>query len=323
MPSGILTIVAFGLVAFIGIVLVFLILAINLTGGVEMQERLQTYALVPDISPRRRGSSRETSVARLRLRLNAMLSSLASRELNLELMSANWPITATEYILIRIAGTLLGFFFGWVLAGSPISGVGLAIIVYFIPGLLLNRSISRRRTRFERQLVDVLVLINGAVRAGFSLLQALEVVEREIKAPASEEFHRVRREVGLGLSISQALDNLATRMENSDLNLVVTAIKIHYQVGGNLSTMLVAVTETVRDRIRLFSEVRVITTQQRYTSYLLSLLPFFIGGIIFLLNPDYMSRLFEPGAMLCIPIGSITGILLGHLIIRRMIKLDI
>jgi tight adherence protein B len=323
MSSGILTIIAFGLVAFIGIVLVFLILAINLSGGVEMQERLHTYALVPDISPRRRGGSRETSLARLRLRLNAMLASLGSQELNIDLMSANWPITATEYILIRITGTLLGFFLGWLVAGSPISGVGLAIIIYFIPSLFLNRSINRRRTQFERQLVDVLVLINGAVRAGFSLLQALEVVEREVKSPASEEFHRVRREVGLGLSIGQALDNLANRMQNSDLNLVVTAIKIHYQVGGNLSTMLMAVTETVRDRIRLFSEIRVITTQQRYTSYLLSLLPFFVGGIIFLLNPEYMSRLFEPGAILCIPIGALVGILLGHLIIRRMIKLDV
>jgi tight adherence protein B len=321
MSPGILTIFAFGLVAFIGLALLFLILAVNLTGGVEMQERLQTYALVPDVTRRRTGS-RETRMARFRLRLNALLSALGSVELNIQLMSANWPITATEFILIRVTSTIMGFLVAWLFSGNFVSGLGLALIVYFVPSLLLTRSINRRRTRFEKQLVDVLVLINGAVRAGFSLLQAIEVVEREIKAPASEEFRRVRREVGLGIPISEALDNLANRMENTDLNLVVTAIKIHYQVGGNLSTMLVAVTETVRDRIRLFSEVRVITTQQRYTSYLISILPFIVGGLIFLMNPEYMSRLFEPD-MLCAPIVALIGILIGHFIIRRLIRIDV
>jgi tight adherence protein B len=321
MSPGILTIFAFGLVAFIGMALLFLILAVNLTGGVEMQERLQTYALVPDVT-RRRPSSRDTRMARFRLRLNAMLSALGSDELNIQLMSANWPITATEFILIRVTSTLMGFLVAWLFSGNFVSGLGLALILYFIPSLLLNRGINRRRTRFEKQLVDVLVLINGAVRAGFSLLQAIEVVEREIKAPAAEEFRRVRREVGLGIPISQALDNLASRMENTDLNLVVTAIKIHYQVGGNLSTMLIAVTETVRDRIRLFSEIRVITTQQRYTSYLISILPFIVGGLIFLMNPEYMSRLFEPD-MLCVPIVALIGILLGHFVIRRLIRIDV
>lgn len=322
MSSGLLTIAAFSLVAILGGGLVVLILAVNLTGGVEMHDRLQAYALVPDASSRRRRGERESRLARFRLQINNLLSSLATEGLNVQLMSANWPITATEYILLRSLSTITALALGWLLSGSPISGIGLAIIIYFIPGFLLNRGIHRRRTAFERQLVDVLVLINGAVRSGFSLLQAIEVVEREVKAPASEEFRRVRREVGLGISISQALDNLANRMENTDLNLVVTAIKIHYQVGGNLSTMLIAVTETVRDRIRLFSEVRVITTQQRYTSYLLSVLPFIVGGILFIMNPEHMSRLFER-SMLCVPIGAVIGIILGQLVMRRMANIDI
>jgi tight adherence protein B len=191
-----------------------------------------------------------------------------------------------------------------------------------IPGMYLTRSINRRRLQFEKQLVDVLVLINGAVRAGFSLLQALEVVAKQMKAPASEEFKRVNREVGLGLPTGQALKNLCERMDNDDLNLVVTAVNINYQVGGNLSTMLEAVTETIRERLRLFGEVRVLTTQQRYTSYLLTSLPFFVGAMIFLLNPDHMRRLFEP-QLLCIPIGAVFGILLGNFVIRRMVKIEV
>ena len=140
--------------------------------------------------------------------------------------------------------------------------------------------------------------------------------------PATEEFRRVIQEASLGLSVPQALQNLATRMDNDDFNLVVTAVEIQYQVGGNLATMLSAVTETIRERIRLFGEVRVITTQQRITSYVLSLLPFFVAGIMFLVNPDYMVRLLDP-SIRCIPIGALIGIILCFIIVQRLARIDI
>ena len=251
-----------------------------------------------------------------------MLSILDSEELNIELLSANWPLTVTEFILIRVGGVLTGFLLGWRLFDSLAPGLALAIVAYILPGYFLRRSIHRRRRKFEQQLVDILVLVNGAVRAGFSLLQAVEVVEQEMKAPASEEFGRVRREITLGLSLQQALQNLAMRMQNEDLNLVVTAININYQVGGNLSTMLESVTETIRDRIHLFSEVRVITTQQRYTAYLLTLLPFFVAAFMMFLSPDYLSTIFQPGYY-CIPIGAIMGIVLGNFTIRRIVRIEV
>ena len=197
------------------------------------------------------------------------------------------------------------------------------MIVYLVPGIYMRRKISKRRLKFENQLLDVLVLINGAVRSGFSLLQSVELVMNEMKPPASIEFKRAVHEAGLGVPLPQALGNLATRMRNADLDLVVTAIDIQYQVGGNLATMLSAVSETIRERIRLFGEVRVITTQQRFTGYLLSVLPFFIGGLLFMMNQEYMSGLFAPGAMRCIPIGALIGIILGHFAIQRIAKIDI
>ena len=197
------------------------------------------------------------------------------------------------------------------------------MIVYLVPGIYMRRKISKRRLKFEKQLLDVLVLINGAVRSGFSLLQSVELVMNEMKPPASIEFKRAVHEAGLGVPLPQALGNLATRMRNAGLDLVVTAIDIQYQVGGNLATMLSAVSETIRERIRLFGEVRVITTQQRFTGYLLSVLPFFIGGLLFMMNQEYMSGLFAPGAMRCIPIGALIGIILGHFAIQRIAKIDI
>ena len=322
MSSILLTLAALGLIVLVALGLVASGLVRTLNGGDDTFERLQVYAAIPEVIQRRGPGQSRMGLMRLRVRLNAMLSMLGSETLSLQLLSANWPITVTEFVLLRMAITLVILLMGWLLFHSPVSGVALAIIAYLIPAILLNRGINNRRLAFERQLVDVLVLINGAVRAGFSLLQAIEVVEKEMKSPASEEFRRVRREVGLGLPLHEALNNLATRMHNSDLDLMVTAINIHYKVGGNLATMLVAVTETIRERIRLFSEVRVITTQQRYTSYLISLLPFIVGALFFIINPTYTSRLLEPG-MICYPIGALVGVILGNIVIRRLARIEV
>lgn len=292
------------------------------TGGEDLSDRMHAYAAIPELNQRRETNRRRSGLVRMRVRLNAMLSTIASEKLNLQLMSADWPVTVVEYVAIRLGATVLGVLLAWLIFRSLVSGVAFGVIIYMIPGIYLKRSIHKRQNAFARQLVDVLTLINGAVRAGFSLMQATEVVVKEMQSPASDEFRRVQREVGLGIPISRSLQNLCERMDNDDLNLVVTAININYQVGGNLATMLGAVSETIRDRIRLFAEVRVITTQQRYTSYLLTMLPFFVAGILFMMRPDYMSRLFDR-QWLCIPIGALIGIMLGNMVIRRLGKIEV
>jgi tight adherence protein B len=300
-----------------------LVLGRGVSSGGELHERVQAYAYIPETAVQRQPRRSSATIYRLRRRLNALLSAFGSEELNTQLMSANWRITVSEYMLIRIGLMVVGFLIGYAIFRHPISGIALAILTNLVPPVMLRRGVSRRRVQLEQQLVDTLVLINGAVRAGFSLLQALEVVEREMKPPSSEEFSRVRREVSLGLTLAQALSNLAARMENADLDLVVTAVKIHAQVGGNLSVMLTAVTDTVRERDRLFREARVLTTQQRYTSYLLSLLPVFLAAIIFFMNPEYMSQLFQPNIYIVIPILAIVGIIAGHIVIQRIARIDV
>lgn len=294
-----------------------------LAGSDDVRHRIQTYVTLPDLMVRpERGRSR-TRLTWLRLRLNAMLSGFSSENLTLQLARSNWRLTVPEFLVARLGLTTGSFLLGWLIFRSPLSGLALALVTYMAPGILLQRNISRRQIAFAKQLSDVLSLLAGGVRAGYSLLQAIEVVVREIKPPASEEFARVVKEVGLGVRLPEALRNLGTRMQNPDLDLVVTAIDIQYQVGGNMAVMLAAVTDTIRERARLFGEVRVITTQQRYTSYLLTGLPVFIAALMFMINPQYMSRLFEPGPLLCIPIGAAVGIFLGHLAIQRIIRLEV
>ncbi len=317
------TIVILGLVALLGLALVLFFLLRSGSSGGEMQERILAYATVPEYIQERKTGRANPRLFRLRRQINSMLSVLGTEDLNMQLMRADWKITSTEYILIRLGVMVVGFVLGWLIFGSFLSGLALAILANLLPGILLRRAANRRQIKFESQLVDVLVLMCGAVKTGFSLLQAMEVVEREMRPPASDEFRRVHTEIGLGLSLSQALDNLSARMENQDLDLVVTAVKIHDQVGGNLSTMLEAVTETVRERDRLFREARVITTQQRYTSYLISLLPIAIGLLMFMLNPDYIMQLFTRGIYIIIPILAVIGVIAGHFVLQRITKIEV
>ncbi|HSQ17053.1 MAG TPA: type II secretion system F family protein [Anaerolineales bacterium] len=288
----------------------------------EVSTRLEAYAAVPDTSQPHTATRRRSGFIRWRMRLNSMMSVLASEKISMQLTSANWPITESEYVLIRIWGSVISFGLGWLIGRSFISGLGMAVLAFLVPELILRRSIINRQMAFERQLVDVLMLTTGAVRAGYSLPQALDLISKEMRAPASEEFRRVRQEVGLGLPLSQALTNLVTRMQNDDLYLAVTAININSQVGGNLVTMLQAVTNTIRERIRLFGEVRVMTAQQRFGSLVLTFLPIGIGAGMFVINPDYMSRLLDP-QIICLPIGAVIGIVLGNIAIRRLGKIEV
>ena len=324
MSPTLITVYGLSILIILGFSLFMLMLIRSLVSADNVAERIQSLASISE-----RGSqadNRDQSrfrFLRLRLRFNTALGILVPKGLRNQLVSANWPIFETEYVLIRFALTLLCFGLGWFISQSIFPGIGIGIIAFMVPGIMLRRGINTRRRKFEGQLVDVLILVNGGVRAGYSLLQALDIVVEEMEAPASVEFQKVRREVGLGFPLSQALENLSSRMENDDLDIMVAAININRQVGGNLTVMLSAVTETIRERIRLFSEVRSITSAQRYTGYILTGLPFLMGGVLFIMNPEYMSRLFEPGWILCVPIGAVIGIIMGNLIIRRMVVIDV
>jgi len=323
MSPTLITIYGLTILIFLGFAAFMLMVVRSLVTSDNVSERIQTLTTLAERGAQPDKAQSRFRFLRLRLRFNTALAILVPKGLRNQLVSANWPIFETEYALIRLGLTIVSFALGWGISQSIFPGIGGGIIAYMLPGIMLRRSINNRRQRFEKQLVDVLILVNGGVSAGYSLLQALDIVVQEMQSPASEEFQRVRREVGLGLPLSQALENLAGRMENDDLDIVVAAININRQVGGNLTVMLSAVTETIRERIRLFSEVRSITSAQRYTGFILSGLPFILGAFLFIMNPEYMARLFEPGWILCVPIGALIGVILGNLVIRKLVVIDI
>jgi tight adherence protein B len=212
-----------------------------------------------------------------------------------QLARADLKLTVAEFAALHIL-CMMGFFaaayfvlFGGQLVTSILAGfVGL-----FAPRIYVARATSNRLIKFEEQLPDTLSLWVNALRSGYSVLQSMEAIARDSPEPTATEFKRVVQEVQLGIDMDDALEHLLNRVESEDLDLVVTAVNIQREVGGNLAEILEVIGVTIRERIKLKGEIRVLTSQGRITGYLISFLP--IGLALFLnaANPNYMGQMFE------------------------------
>ena len=239
-----------------------------------------------------------------------------------DLDRADVALSVPEFVLIMAVASVFAFLVG-LTRGSIMLGLLLAVTALMVLRMWVSRRARLRRVAFARQINDVINLVVGALRAGYGPVQALTIVTREMPAPASTEMGRIVREVQLGLSLPRALDNSAVRLDNDDWGLIVTSIKIQTEVGGNLAEVLETVGHTIRERVRILGEIRVLTTQQRLTGWLLTLLPVALAVILYVINPDYMSGLLTPGLPLMLAVMGVGGIVLGGIVINRIVKIDV
>lgn len=240
-----------------------------------------------------------------------------------DLAQANLLLTVPEYLLIRLAVPLVLSIAGLLFWRSILLVPFAMALGYVLPILWLRQRRNRRNRDFNDQLAETLSLTAASMRGGFSLVQSLANVSKDSQEPTKSELRRVGQEIQLGLSLTQSLDNLVLRMESEDLDLVATAIKIHARVGGNLTTILDNISTTVRERAKLRREVRVITSMQRISSYIIGFLPVGLALIIFVINPKYMMKLFEPGWTLCIPIGAVFFWIVGFIVIQKVVDIKV
>lgn len=287
-----------------------------------LEERVDTYG--GWTSPADQEGRAQSRPSRLASRLNRAIMNLdVAPKIATALARADLRLTVSEYILLRVGCICVSFLLGMLISRQVLPGLVLAVVGFFLPGQYLKLRQRRRLNAFQDQLPDVLALLVSSLRSGYGLIQAMDVVSEEMPPPAAAEFGRVVREVGLGLTLQEAMRNLLRRIESDDLELVVMAINIQYEVGGNLSTVLETISETIRERVRILGEIKTLTTTQTLTGYLLALLPFVLGVILFVINPDHMMKLFAPGLTLLIPIGAVMGIFLGFIVIRKIVNIKV
>jgi tight adherence protein B len=256
--------------------------------------------------------------------------------LSRELARADLKLKVSEYLFIWV-GAIVGvpvlmFFAGFALPAlqNPIILLVGAVIGFFLPRWYVRRRQGKRLNQFNKQLPDTITLIANALRAGSSFLQAIELVVREARPPISTEFQRVIREVNLGLPFEQALENLVRRVKSEDLELMVTAISIQYQVGGNLAEILDSIAFTIRERVRIKGEIRTLTAQQRMSGYVVGFLPIGLVFFLFIIAPSFLEPMLDPAVnILGIPTGmvlmAIGGIMMfiGFMFIRRIVDIEV
>ncbi|MBC7233036.1 MAG: type II secretion system F family protein [Chloroflexi bacterium] len=235
-----------------------------------------------------------------------------------ELARANLPLTVSEYFLISIGSGGICFLLLLALSRQMLLALPGFAIGLMLPRLYVRRQQTKRLHAFQEQLPDILTLLVGSLRSGYGLTIAMDNVAKQMPPPAADEFSRVVREIGLGVSITQALSNLVQRVPSDDLDLVVTAIAIQHETGGNLALILETITATIRERVRLKGQLRVLTAQQSLQRYILTAMPFVLGVVIYLMNPRYMSALFTPGPTLALPIAAVVGIVIGYIVMGKL-----
>jgi tight adherence protein B len=216
------------------------------------------------------------------------------------LARADLKMKSGEYIALIIISAFLVGLIVWFITGMNLilGGVG-AVGGIFLPGFYVSWQQKRRLQKFDEQLGDMLNLMVNGLRAGYSTMQAMEAVSKELPAPISDEFHRVVQEMQLGVSMQIALDNLLRRIPSDDLDLVITAINVQREVGGNLAEILDTISYTIRERVRIKGEIRVLTSQVMYSGQFLALMPIFVILILYALNRDYMMEFFNPVNGIC------------------------
>lgn len=202
--------------------------------------------------------------------------------------------------------------------------IGGAAIGFFGPRIYIDFLIGRRRKMFEDQLGDALSLMVNGIRAGYSILQAMEAVGRELPPPISEEFRRIVQEVQLGVNMEQAFEHLLQRMPSADLDLAVTAINIQREVGGNLAEILDVIAYTIRERVRIKGEINTLTAQGMMTGTVISILPLGLMGILYFISRRFIMMFFENG-WLGYSMLAVAGVLIlvGWLIVRKVVTIEI
>ncbi|MGB2956235.1 MAG: type II secretion system F family protein [Anaerolineales bacterium] len=222
------------------------------------------------------------------------------------LAQADLKLRPAEYIAAMIIAAFLLGFFAWAIGGQNIiSALIGAVLGGMMPRMYMKRQQNKRITTFGNQLPDMLNLTVNGLRAGYSTMQALESVSKELPPPLSDEFSRVVKEMQLGIAMEDALNNMHRRIPSDDLDLIITAINVQREVGGNLAEILDMISYTIRERIKIKGEIKVLVSQVIYSGRFLALLPLILMGLLWFANREYLMTFFSPGNLLC------GGIMLG------------
>ena len=245
------------------------------------------------------------------------------RSLRLAMLRADLRLRPAEWVTLCTASSLLSALVGLLLTHGPLAGLVLGLLGLLAPLAVLSSRQAARRTRFDVQLPDALLLLASDLRAGHSFAQALATAAEELPPPLSEEFAWAGGEAALGIAWDTALGRMGERVQSPDLDLIVTAILIQLPAGGNLAEVLDAIAATIRERVRVGGEVRTLTAEGRLSAIVLMALAPALSLLFYLRDPLYFQPLLDLPLGRLLLGGAFAGQIVGALIIRRMVAVEV
>ncbi len=243
--------------------------------------------------------------------------------MQLELLRAGLMLRPSEALIISLITSLICLALGWLLTGQPLHGILLGGLGMGAPYMYMKNRSAKRQAALTSQLPDALDMLSAALRSGYALTRGFQVVASQMHAPLSEEFDRLLREVRVGISVSEALDDMLARSNSYDLELVIAAVQTQLTMGGNLAEVLDNISGMIRERVRLQGEINAATSEGRMSASILVAMPIIMGVAISVINPTYMEPLFTEKLGLMMLGGAGLLMLAGMAIIHKMLDIDI
>ncbi len=316
------------IISFLCAFLLFLLLVLIL-GAVTKKKKVVSERMHQYVGDFAEDESDDMPSARRRLRIafrkqmRKMGSQKTASKLDLMMHRAGLPLLGYEMVAISIGGGLLAGFVAMIFLGSLLSAILVGVLVFAAAWMWVKIRIAKRLQSFLYQLADCLTLISNSLRAGFSFLQTVELISKEMKPPVSTEFARVLRETNLGKPMEQALTEMDQRVGSPDFSLIVTAVLIQQQVGGNLADIIDVIRDTILERIRIRREIHTLTAQGRASGVVLALLPVAMGLFMYITSPEYMRPLLTTRLGQMIIAGAVFLEFVGFLIIRKIVDIKV
>ncbi|MBI3284988.1 MAG: type II secretion system F family protein [Burkholderiales bacterium] len=239
------------------------------------------------------------------------------------LEQSGMTLNVARFLMASLGCGAMALILLWLIHVPALPALGLALVALFFPWLVVLSKRRKRLTRIEEQLPDALDLMSRAMRAGHALPSAIKMVGDEIPSPIAEEFRIVFDEVNYGVSMQDALANLATRVPETDVGFFVVAVLIQRETGGNLTELLNNIATIVRERLKLFGQIQVFSAEGRLSAWVLGLLPFAMAAVLQLVNPKFMSLLWTD------PVGEKMLMVMGTLMVvgvfwmRKLIRIRV
>lgn len=246
-----------------------------------------------------------------------------SKKLDFLLKQAGIPLFGAEFIVIALICSIFGgiavYIITFNITFAPLTSLGIILLLF----LWVRTKTQSRLKAFTEQLGDCLTTVANALRAGYSFQQAMDVVAKEMEPPMSTEFERVSTDIAMGVTLEDALEQMNRRVGSPDYDLVVTAVLIQREIGGNLAQILDTISETINERIRMKREIKALTAQGRFSAWVLIILPFVTAAFCYVFNHDQTMLLFtEESGRIALAVALIME-LLGFIAIRKIVDIEV